>query len=54
MEKLNENEVDVYIQDRYTKAINYYLSASKSNKKWYKLTRSFTVIFGAFDNWGTN
>ena len=47
MEKMNENDMDKYIQDRYNKAIDYYLSASKSNKKWYKRTRSLTVIFGA-------
>ena len=47
MEKRNENDLDKYIQDRYWSAIDYYLSASKANKKWYKRTRSLTVIFGA-------
>lgn len=40
-------EMDTHINDRYMEAINYYWNASKSNKKWYKLTRSFTVILGA-------
>jgi hypothetical protein len=40
-------EMDKHINDRYVEAINYYWNASKSNKKWYKLTRSFTVILGA-------
>jgi hypothetical protein len=40
-------EMDKHINDRYLNAINYYWSASKSNKKWYKITRSFTVILGA-------
>jgi len=40
-------EMDKHINDRYVNAMNYYWSASKSNKKWYKLTRSFTVILGA-------
>lgn len=40
-------EMDKHINNRYVEAINYYWNASKSNKKWYKLTRSFTVILGA-------
>ena len=47
MEELNNSDMDKYIQDRYRNAINYYLAASKSNKRWYKITRSLTVIFGA-------
>lgn len=47
MENSNNNSTDKYIQDRYRNAINYYWSASKNNKKWYKATRSLTVIFGA-------
>lgn len=47
MEKPNENEMDAIIRDRYQKAINYYWVASKTNKRWYKITRSLTVIFGA-------
>jgi len=47
MEDLNNNSTDKYIQDRYRNAIDYYWSASKNNKKWYKATRSLTVIFGA-------
>jgi len=41
------NGMDEYIKNRYTKAIDYYWKASKNNKKWYKLTRALTVIFGA-------
>jgi|MudIll2142460700_1097286.scaffolds.fasta_scaffold165243_1 hypothetical protein len=40
-------EMDKHINDRYKDAINYYWKTSKSNKKWYKLTRSFTVILGS-------
>ena len=47
MEKTNENEMDKIIQDRYLIAIKYYWAASKANKRWYKITRSLTVIFGA-------
>ncbi len=49
MEQENNKDVDLntYIQDRYQKAINYYWEASKNNKKWYKWTRSLTVIIGA-------
>jgi len=47
METQNQDEIDKYIQDRYKGAIGYYWSASKSNKKWYKITRSLTVIVGA-------
>ena len=46
MEELSNN-MDEYIKDRYTDAIGYYWKASKNNKKWYKATRSLTVIFGA-------
>jgi hypothetical protein len=42
-----KTEMDKHIEERYLKAINYYWNASRSNKKWYKLTRSFTVILGA-------
>jgi len=47
MEKTNDNDMDEIIQDRYKRAIEYYWAASKTNKKWYKTTRSLTVIFGA-------
>jgi len=47
MHQENDNEMDVYIQNRYQNAINYYWEASKNNKKWYKWTRSLTVIVGA-------
>lgn len=47
MDKTNGNEMDDYIQKRYSNAISYYWTSSKSNKRWYKLTRSLTVIFGA-------
>lgn len=39
--------MDNYIQGRYQEAIDYYQRASKANKRWYKITRSLTVIFGA-------
>jgi len=42
-----ENEKDTLIQKRYRETISYYWHASNSNKRWYKLTRSLTVIFGA-------
>lgn len=41
------DESDKYIRERYESAINYYWAASRSNKRWYKITRSLTVIFGA-------
>ncbi len=47
MENLNFDQEDKLIQGKYQKAIDYYWSASRSNKRWYKLTRSLTVIFGA-------
>lgn len=40
-------DVDKYIQDRYKSAISYYWRGSKNNKRWYKATRSLTVILGA-------
>jgi Protein of unknown function (DUF4231) len=42
-----QNEMDEYIQKRYREAIDYYWAASINNKRWYKMTRSFTVIIGA-------
>lgn len=47
METQNVNPMDEHIQSRYKDAINYYWGASKSNKRWYKRTRSYTVIIGA-------
>ena len=47
MEELSDDDLDKYIQDRYKNAIGYYLESSKTNKQWYKITRSLTVIFGA-------
>jgi len=47
MEKVTENEQDKHIQESYERAINYYWASSKTNKKWYKLTRSLTIIVGA-------
>jgi len=40
-------DIDKYIQDRYKSAISYYWRGSKNNKRWYKATRSLTVILGA-------
>jgi len=47
MEKPDGIDMDKYIRDRYKTAIDYYWRASKTNKKWYKITRSLTVIVGA-------
>ena len=47
MANQNEKNLDEHIQKRYNDAIRYYWSASKSNKRWYKVTRSLTVIVGA-------
>ena len=38
---------DLYIQNRYKAVIEYYWKASKNNKRWYKVTRTLTVILGA-------
>ena len=38
---------DQYIRNRYENAIEYYWRASRNNKRWYKVTRSLTVILGA-------
>jgi hypothetical protein len=45
--KENVNEMDKLIRESYNKAIKYYWGASDSNKRWYKITRSLTVIIGA-------
>lgn len=42
-----DNETDEYIKKRYVDAIGYYWKASKNNKRWYKVTRSLTIVFGA-------
>ena len=47
MDNSNLNDLDKLIQDRYKEAISYYWKASRSNRSWYKITRSFTVIIGA-------
>jgi len=47
MEAQNENVMDKHIQERYKNAIEYYWGASRANKRWYKRTRSYTVILGA-------
>jgi len=44
-EKLKDK--DSLIRKRYQGAIDYYWKTSKSNKRWYKITRSLTVIIGA-------
>lgn len=47
-EQVKDQQVkDEYIGVRYEDAINYYWDSSKSNKRWYKITRSLTVILGA-------
>ncbi len=40
-------DLDKHINERYIETIEYYWTASKNNKKWYKWTRSLTIIFGA-------
>jgi len=47
IEHKNQQEMDEYIQRRYNEAIGYYWQASTTNKRWYKITRSLTVIIGA-------
>ncbi|PQP34843.1 hypothetical protein C6A37_05640, partial [Desulfobacteraceae bacterium SEEP-SAG9] len=47
MEEPKGHDMNKYISDRYETAINYYWAASRSNKAWYKTTRSLTIIFGA-------
>lgn len=47
MEQIDKVKMDEYIKSRYKDAIKYYWKASKSNKRWYKITRSLTIIFGA-------
>ena len=47
METQNENVIDKHIHDRYKDAIEYYWGASRANKRWYKRTRSYTVIIGS-------
>lgn len=47
MENQTLNENDLLIRKGYQNAIDYYWKSSKSNKSYYKLTRSLTVIFGA-------
>lgn len=47
MEAQNSKDMDKLICKRYEDVISYYDNASVSNKRWYKLTRSLTVIFGA-------
>ena len=47
METQNVNVVDKHIQERYKNAIEYYWGASRANKRWYKRTRSYTVIIGS-------
>ena len=47
IENKKEQEMDEYIKKRYDGAIAYYWQASTTNKRWYKITRSLTVIIGA-------
>lgn len=44
---LDKKGMDVLIMDRYQETIKYYWNSSKSNKQWYKITRSLTIILGA-------
>ena len=43
----NTQKMEDYVKKRYANAISYYWKASRSNKRWYKVTRSLTVILGA-------
>ena len=47
IENKTTQEMDQYIQKRYNEAISYYWGASTTNKRWYKITRSLTVIIGS-------
>lgn len=47
IENKTSQEMDQYIQKRYNEAISYYWGASTTNKRWYKITRSLTVIIGS-------
>ena len=47
MEENNKNDKDIYIEEKYLTTIAYYWNASKLNKRWYKITRSLTIILGA-------
>ncbi len=47
MEEPKGHDMNKYISGRYENAINYYWAASRSNKAWYKTTRSLTIILGA-------
>lgn len=40
-------DLDGYLCERYRNAIDYYWKASRTNKRWYKVTRALTVILGA-------
>lgn len=44
IENKKEQEMDTYIKKRYDEAIEQYWQASTTNKTWYKITRSLTVI----------
>ena len=46
-ENASITDLDQYIRGRYVDSIEYYRRASRNNKRWYKLTRALTVIFGA-------
>ena len=47
MENQTAVDKDNYIQNRYKNAIEYYWAASRANKRWYKITRTLTVVIGA-------
>ncbi len=42
-----DQKTKVYIDERFEEAIKYYWKASRNNKRYYKLTRSLTVVLGA-------
>jgi hypothetical protein len=48
-EKTSEEKTthDEYVLEKYKGAIKYYWKTSANNKRWYKTTRSLTVILGA-------
>lgn len=45
---MNGEAKDDYVLQRYNSCIEYYWSASRHNKKAYKVTRSLVMILGAF------
>lgn len=47
MADANENDKHDIIKKKYEDAISYYKNSSNKNKRWYKSTRSLTVVIGS-------